>query len=311
MATVSVPSRDRKAWALARRDHNVVSHDELVNLGFSVSAIRHRLRKGRLHRKARGVYAVGTPNLTRFGRWMVAIKSCGKRAILSHVSAAVLWGIRKKEDRKIHVTVPRHANPRRAGITVHRRTLRRSKRHHGIPVTTVVQTLIDLAATSDRAQVERDINQADALNLLRADVLREEAARAKGEPGAKLIVDVLDRDTFALTDSELERLFLPIARAAGLPKPETQIEVNGWRVDFYFRELDWVVEADSFRYHRTSLQQRRDRERDQAHDDADTAWSRFTHHQIGHEPARVAAHLRRKAERLRRRARTPGRPRAA
>ncbi|MDQ3934147.1 MAG: hypothetical protein M3340_05900 [Actinomycetota bacterium] len=289
----------------------MVTRQELLALGFHRKAIEHRVQTRRLHPKARGVYSVGTPDLTRYGRWMVAIKSCGKEAVLSHLSAAVLWGIRRKEGRMIHVTVPRSANPRRKGIAVHRRTLEAKRNHHGIPVTTVAQTLIDLATTGDRAQVERDINQADARNLLRADVLRDEAERMRGEPGARLIVDVLDRDTFVLTDSELERLFVPIARAAGLPKPESQVDVNGWRVDFYFRDLDLVVECHSLRYHRTSIQQRSDLLRDQAHDAAGTPRARYNHHQIAHDRDYVITHLRTVAARLRPPARRPGRPRAA
>jgi very-short-patch-repair endonuclease len=73
---------------------------------------------------------------------------------------------------------------------------------------------------------------------------------------------MLERDAFTLTDSELEQLFLPIARAAGLPEPLTQARVNGYRVDFYWPDLKLVVEADSRRFHRTPAQQRRDTERD-------------------------------------------------
>jgi very-short-patch-repair endonuclease len=84
---------------------------------------------------------------------------------------------------------------------------------------------------------------------------------------------------------------VPLARRAGLPPPETQVRVNGHRVDFYFRELDLVVEADSLRYHRTQFEQRKDKLRAQAHAAAGTACVPFTHFQVAHEGDYVVATL--------------------
>jgi very-short-patch-repair endonuclease len=109
----------------------------------------------------------------------------------------------------------------------------------------------------------------------------------RGRRGVAILRDTLDRRTFVLTDSELERRFLPIARRAGLPKPETQMMVNGFRVDFYWPELGLVVETDGLRYHRTPTQQAADRVRDQAHAAAGLTPLRFTHAQIAYEPGQV------------------------
>lgn len=102
-----------------------------------------------------------------------------------------------------------------------------------------------------------------------------------------MLRETLDRRTFTLTDSELERRFLPLARRAGLPAPQTQAWVNGFKVDFYWPELGLVVETDGLRYHRTPAQQARDRVRDQAHAAAGLACLRFTHAQIRFEPDHV------------------------
>ena len=99
----------------------------------------------------------------------------------------------------------------------------------------------------------------------------------------------LDRRTFTLTDSELERRFLPLARQAGLPRPQTGRCVNGYRVDFYWPDLGLVVETDGLRYHRTPAQQARDRRRDQAHAAAGLTALRFTHAQVTGEPEHVVA----------------------
>ena len=103
--------------------------------------------------------------------------------------------------------------------------------------------------------------------------------------------NLLDRRTFTLTDSELERLFLPIAAAAGLGRPETGAWLNGYKVDFYWPSLGLVVETDGLRYHRTPAQQAQDRRRDQAHAAAGLTVLRFTHGQVRLEPNHVQATL--------------------
>ena len=103
-----------------------------------------------------------------------------------------------------------------------------------------------------------------------------------------------------MTDTELERRFLPIARRVGLPKPQTQGWVNGFKVDFYWPELGLVVETDGLRYHRTPAAQARDRVRDQTHTAAGLTPLRFTRAQVWFEPAYVQAVLQMVARRLRR-----------
>jgi very-short-patch-repair endonuclease len=95
---------------------------------------------------------------------------------------------------------------------------------------------------------------------------------------------LLDRDTFVLTESRLEQLLLPLARAAGLPLPQTQVWLNSYRVDFYWPDLGLVVETDSLRYHRTPAKQAEDLRRDQAHIVAGRMPLRFTHWQVRYEP---------------------------
>ncbi len=118
-------------------------------------------------------------------------------------------------------------------------------------------------------------------------------------PGCAVVRRLLDRRTFLLTDSELERGFARIIRRADLPPPLTQQWVNGFRVDFYWPDLGLVVETDGLRYHRTPSEQAKDRLRDQAHTAAGLTPLRFTHAQIRYEPEAVSATRRAVAERLR------------
>lgn len=288
-------------WEFARRQHGVVARAQLLNLGLHPQAIKHRIARGRLHPVMRGVYAVGRPEITRYGRWMAALLSCGPEAVLSHASAAALWGIGTERPGRIEVSVPAPVDRRRSGIVVHRRetlaaddvtTVER------IRVTAPVCTLVDIAVRLPRDRLEAAINEADKRALTDPEQLRSAIDALSGRPGVASLRETLDRRTFTLTDSELERRFLPIARAAGLPLPLTQSRVNGFKVDFYWPDIGLVVETDGLRYHRTAAQQARDRLRDQAHARAGLTPLRFTHGQVRFEPGHVKATLTAVAARL-------------
>lgn len=297
MRDQTLQKRDAAAWALARRQHSVVAREQLLALGFSAKAIKHRVAIGRLHPKWRGVYAVGRPELSRRGEWMAAVLSCGPGAALSHRSAAALWGL--TADRAlIEVTVPAGRFRDRPGIRVHRGG-REVRRRHAIPVTSPACTLIDLAAALDADDLEAAINEADKHDVIDPERLRRELDRRTGRHGVKALRRILDRRTFTLTDTKLERRFLPLAQAAGLSQPLTQIHLNGYRVDFWWPELKLVVETDGLRYHRTAAEQTRDRVRDQVHAAAGLTPLRFTRAQVAFDPAHVRATLGAVAARLR------------
>jgi very-short-patch-repair endonuclease len=278
----------------------VVTRAQLIELGFHREAINHRIAKGRLHLLHRGVYAVGRPEVTREGRWMAAVLACGRRAALSDECAGIAWGIRPDRLVTIEVSIPLPLTRKRPGIVIHRRRGLAADvtRHYGIPVTIPLRTLIDLATRLSMKEIEAAVNEADKLDLIDPESLRRALDGRRGQAGTARLRRLLDGTTFVLTDSELERLFVPIADRAGLPKPLTQHWVDGFRVDFYWPELGLVVEADGLRYHRTPAQQARDRLRDQAHLAAGLTPLRFTHAQIRWEAGYVEQTLRQVARRL-------------
>lgn len=291
--------------ALAAGQHGVVSRAQLLELGLSSGAITHRLRRGRLHAVAQGIYAVGRADLDPLGRWMAATLGCGPGAVLSHQSAAQLWEVRTARTSHIEVSVPHDRARRRAGIVVHRQALAAADvtKRHGIPVTTPVRTLVDLAVRLNRREIEAAINEADKHRLTNPDALRKALdGPMAGRRGAAILRRLLDRRTFRLTDSELERYFLPLVRAAGLPVPETRRHVNSFKVDFHWPDLGLVVETDGLSYHRTPAQQAEDRLRDQAHTANGLVPLRFTHEQVAYEPEHVQRILLAVAARLTRHA---------
>lgn len=311
---MAYPKRRDAIRRLVGNQHGVVSRKQLLGMGVPARAIKWRVERHRLHVVRRGVYALAA-DLTLHGHWMAAVLSCGRGAVLSDLSAAQLWRMVRgsvaappslpvsEPPRPIHVSVPSRSGGTRRDLTLHRRPTLDSKqvtRRQGIPVTTPIATLVDIAANLDHDGIERAINEADKRNLTDPESLRAALDGFPKRPGLAALKDVLDGPTFTLTDSQLERRFLPIVRKAGLPMPETQTEVNGFRVDFFWPELGLVVETDGLTYHRTPAEQARDRVRDQVHTAAGLTSLRFTRSQVRFEPAHVESILAATAARLRR-----------
>jgi hypothetical protein len=93
MAYLTPSERSRRAWAIAATQHGVIALSQLLALGYTLRAVKHRIAVGRLHPVHRGVYAVGRRDLTRLGEWMAAVLACGEHAVLSHDSAGAHWGL--------------------------------------------------------------------------------------------------------------------------------------------------------------------------------------------------------------------------
>jgi very-short-patch-repair endonuclease len=231
---------------------------------------------------------------------MAAVLSCGPDALLSHRSAAALWGLlRTSPEIEIEVVVPRKTVRRRPGIRAHRRVdlgAEHRREVTRIPLTDPVSTLVDLASCVPEWQMERAINQADRLKLVDVETLRTEVGVLSPRPGIACMRRLLGCD--ALTDSGLERKFLALVRAAGLPRPETQVWLNGYRVDFYWPNIGLIVEADGWIYHRTPGDQVTDRRRDQAHATAGLTTLRFAERQIRYAAGEVVRTLATVASRL-------------
>lgn len=296
-------ARNRNVWRLVARQHGIVARAQLLALGFSAAAIQHRIDYGRLHPVARGIYAVGWPYLDKRRRWATAVLAAagaaptdfagepylGGGTVLSHRSAAALWGI-GTEQAVIHLTVRGSRYARRPGLTVHRRPSLAAMEicwHDGLPVTSPVQTLIDIATELNPIAIERAVNDADKRDLIDPEALRLALDDHAGEPGVRPLRTILDRLTFRLSDSDLEIYFRPIAASAGLPPPLSKQRVNRFEVDFFWADLGLVVETDGLRYHRTPSAQKRDALRDRAHILAGMTPLRFTHYEVRYERHRV------------------------
>ncbi|HEU4461936.1 MAG TPA: DUF559 domain-containing protein, partial [Solirubrobacterales bacterium] len=139
----------------------------------------------------------------------------------------------------------------------------------GIPVTTVPRTIEDLFVTSLPPRlIRRAKRQAELMGH-----------RLKGVES--------DR-----TRSDLETLFLELCARHGVPRPEVNVRLGRWEVDFLWRSRRLVVETDYWIYHRGSVAFEDDHARDLDLRAAGYTVFRFTDRQLEDEAERVASVVR-------------------
>lgn len=268
---LQVRARDWGIAGLARRQYGVVARMQLVALGLSEDAIDDRIGLGRLHRLHRGVYAVGHRVIPREGMWLAAVLASGPDAVLSHRSAADLWGVqRSAAGAKIDVTSPRscRSTPRirrhQVGLRVDEVTVRRR-----IPVTTLARTIFDVSAETSVEGLETTIRQAEYLHRFRLDELRrllERHPRRRGATAIKACLARLYRGPRGRRRSPLEDRFATLLADSDLPKPDLNalLDLDGDKVeaDCLWREQRLIVELDGGKAHSTRVAFESDRERD-------------------------------------------------
>jgi hypothetical protein len=169
---------------------------------------------------------------------MAAVLAHGDGSVLSHTSAAALWGLLNPFRGPIHVSVPRsNGRSRRSGIVLHRSPSLAGDpslitQRHRIPVTTPQRTIDDLRRTVAPYLLRRAIRQAE-LGGLRLDTVIASQTRK--------------------TRSDLELDFLRFCARHSIPKPEVNVKVGPWTVDFLWQAQRVAVETDFFDYHQGSV----------------------------------------------------------
>jgi len=248
----------------------------------------------------KGVYAVGHRALTQEGRWAAAALFCGPDAVLSHRSAAALWGIRDQSSGAIDVTVP--AKSRSHGTVRRHFALLPDDEwtiHDDIPTTTVPRTIFDLAVVLRRDAVERALRESERLRLYDALSLPALLSRYPGHRGNTVLRECLARLRDmppGVSREELEARFLAFLDAGDLPRPH----LNAWltigsrryQVDCLWPERRVIVELDGYASHGTRRAFESDRERDRKLAIAGYRCVRVTWWQLHEDPASVAADLR-------------------
>jgi predicted transcriptional regulator of viral defense system len=285
----------RRLAHLADRQHGVVSARQLRALGYSSAAISRATAAGRLHRVHHGVYTVGRSLLSPHGHCRAAVGTCGPDALLSHTSAAWLWGLLPTLRKPIEVSVPRRGRPRDR-ITVHRAPSMGSKdraEQVGIPVTTIPRAFLDLASSGATRLLQQSVERAERLGRLDLADLDELLRRNAGKPGARRVREATElyRDP-AFSRARSELLFLDLIKKAGLPRPALNTFVAGHEIDAYWERERFAVEVDGWEFHRTRAAFEADPLRLEKLKLAGVDAIRITARRIEREPQAVARTLR-------------------
>lgn len=285
--------RERELADLARRQFGVVGRDQLLRLGFSPDAIKHRLLTERLRLVHPNVYVAGPQPLIQLGRWYAALLATRPSPALSHLSSLAARGL-AKERGAVHVTVPGPAR-RLSGVIVHRsRTLTPAdiERLDDLPLTALPRTLLDVAATEPGDVLAEAIDAADRRELLDCQAIAAVMARTPGHHGIgpmrAALLDYLPTDG---TNEGLERDFQLFLAEEGFPPPLWNVLVCGLLVDCWWPEHRLVVELDSRDFHSHWEAAERDRGRDATLFRAGIASLRVTHRRLTRKRSELAADL--------------------
>ena len=292
-AATRPPSFDAVADRLAGRQHGVVTRRQLLEAGVAGGVIDRRLAAGRLKPLFRGVYLVG-PVLPPIAREMAACLACGPSAVVSHRTAAALWGmVDGPRIREFHVSV-RKGHPRRPGIIPHRSAALQSDEttvHERVPITTPARTVYDLVGREPARVLERAVSEAVASGLMTTGEVSGLVRRYAARPGGHLLREILGEQGPRFTRSAAEVRFLGLIERSRLPVPMVNAPVAGYEVDFYWPTDRLVVEVDGFAYHSSRQAFERDRIRDGDLSGAGLRVIRVTWRQLVDEPLAVAARL--------------------
>jgi very-short-patch-repair endonuclease len=284
---------------LAGRQYGVISRRQLLDLGCGRRWIQLRIDSHRLHPLHPGVYAVGHRSIPKQGRWMAAVLASGPEALLSHHTAAALWGIRGYSGGAVHLTVPRKSTSTKQ-IRRHLSQVPPDERsmEEGIPVTSVHRTIYDLAASSSVDEVIAMIKEAEYRNRYDRLSLWDLLDRYPAKRGSRKLRFALERITEeppGRKRSKLEERFAPFLRRHHLPLPRFNelISLSGknYEVDCHWPELRLIVELDGWEGHGTRSAFQDDRARDRVLKVAGYSVIHLTWNQLDDEPEAIASDL--------------------
>jgi hypothetical protein len=278
----------RTVAAIASRQHGVVTRQELLAAALSASAIDRLIRAAYLFRVYPGVYRVGHRAASVEATYLAAVKACGPGAVLTGFAAAYLYGLVRGEPPKPSVATPKDRRIRGIAIT---RALRAGTVLRGIPIATVPEILVDLAAELDLEDLARACHEAGVRYRTTPRHVDATLARRPNASGAANLRAVMRGDAH-VTLSKLERAFIALLKKRGLPLPITNRVASGRRVDCRWPEYRLTVELVSYIYHGSRHAWERDHVRAREAYAREDDFRSYTYRDVVEEPARMLAELR-------------------
>ncbi len=257
---------------LAADQFGLVPHQTLKHLRhISDKAISRRRSSGLLVPVITGVSALSAPSPPSPEQVALAAALIVDKAVVSHRSAAVLWGVLRSST-VAEITLPSELRCRLSGLQVHRSripwTPSDTRWKYNAKVSAPERNLVELAATVEADELEGILDSyvhERLTTLTRIASTRARWTRAKGTTTLdRLLEDRLNG--MGITRSWLERKAAKVLRSAGIPEPVRNhpVTVAGRQ---RFLDLAWPlmkigVEADSWKHHANPRDWGRTRTRD-------------------------------------------------
>jgi hypothetical protein len=224
------------------------------------------------------------------GLLLAAILHAGAGSGLSHRTAAWWWQLLPEQPPGIDVSTPTRARSTTGVIVHHPRTLV-IVHHNRLPVTTLAQTLLDLAATASVSTVRYALANAEFHHRGRFNLTLVRGVLGRGHPGSATLRAALDshQPRLAYSRSKLERDFIALCERYGIPLPQLNVRIHGYPVDAIWRRQRLIVELDGIDNHSSDAQVHRDRSKDLTLRRAGFVTLRYSHDQVHETHAAVAA----------------------
>jgi len=288
----------------------VASAAEWRALGLTTAQFRSLVRAGDLVRVWHGVYATrravawgkASPVTEHALRVMAARIAAGRDVVASHHTAAILYGLAlypQAPDTVALTRAPgRWSNRQKAGLAVHSAELPsgHTAKRHGVPVTTVARTVVDIARNSSFMSGVVTTDNALNTELTTKQALVLVCDSCDRWPGVRKA-----REAILFSDpragSVLESCARVIFHQHGLEPPELQVNIRGddfsYIVDFFWRRYDVVAEADGALKYADPKRAIEQLKRDQQLRDAGCTVIHFTWQELFGSTAVVVARIRR------------------
>ncbi len=284
---------------MAGAQRGLVHLSQLRALGISRGSYEHRVEVGALHRVFPTVLSVVHPLLEAWTAETAALLYVGDNAVLSHQTAAALWGLTTNPSFVAITLIGRNVRIRPA-LRVHRAKMldiRDARLHKGFPVTSVARTLIDCAAGN--RNIDRLLNEARALKLVKDSEIYAAMDRCPGRKGTGPLRALLAAEADSgFTRSEAERILKRIVTESGIERPIFNTYVEGVEADAFWPRVKLVIEVDGYLTHGRWVAFQRDRAKANKLVGAGYVVLRFTWHQLTLRPMQVVAEIARTLARL-------------
>jgi hypothetical protein len=280
---------DAQIAELAGRQFNRISRRQLNDIGLSDKAITHRVVSGRLVAVEQAVFAVAPILDDDWGRWMAATLTA-PGSVLSHLSAAVAWGLLSVPRRVESVTRAGSGGPRRhGGVLAYRSSTLHDDvvTNRGIPITSVPRTLLDLARIVGNRALARALREAIRLELTTLKALGDCLGEYRGRRGSRRLAEAITRYAglpLERARSGAEVAALEILRDGGRPLPHLNARVAHEEADLSWPAEKLIIEIDGGPFH---LDVGEDARKEQAWEDAGWRVQRIPSDDVYERPERL------------------------